>query len=78
MVRVPEITPARRSAMLAIVGGMMAAVYMDSMGMVDLSFGFPPGSAAEGALMAMTGAVAGYGVLLIFRVLRNLTARDRR
>jgi len=60
-----------------MVGGMMAASYLHSEGIVDLSYGFPRGGFAEGALIAMTGAVAGYGVLLAFRKLREFKTRDK-
>ena len=55
----------------------MAASYLDSEGIVDLSYGFPRGGFAEGALIAMTGAVAGCVVLLVFRKLRDFTTRDK-
>ena len=55
----------------------MAASYLDSEGIVDLSYGFPRGGFAEGALIAMTGAVAGYVVLLVFRKLRDFATRDK-
>ena len=52
-------SPTKRSVMIAVIGGMMAASYLDSQGILDLSFGFPQGGLAEGALMAITGALAG-------------------
>lgn len=55
----------------------MAASYLDSEGIVDLSYGFARGGFAEGALIAMTGAVTGYLVLLAFRKLRDFTTRDK-
>ncbi len=55
----------------------MAASYLDSKGIVDLSYGFPRGGLAEGALIAVTGAAAGYVVLLVFRKLRGLFTRDK-
>ncbi len=55
----------------------MAASYLDSEGIVDLSYGFPRGGFAEGALIAITGAVAGYGILLAFRKLRDFATRDK-
>ena len=55
----------------------MAASYLDSEGIVDLSYGFPRGGLAEGALIAITGALAGYGILLAFRKLRDFTTRDK-
>ena len=76
--RVAGMSPARRSVMVAIIGGMMAAAYLDSQGIVDLSYGFPRRGFAEGALMAITGATAGYAVLLAFRKLRDFVTRDRR
>lgn len=63
--------PQRRSVVVAILGGMMAAAYLHSQGVVDLSFGFPRGGFLEGAAMAITGAVAGYAVLFAFRLLRQ-------
>ncbi len=71
-------SPARRSVMVAIIGGMMAAAYLDSQGIVDLSYGCPRRGLAEGALMAITGATAGYAVLLAFRKLRDFVTRDKR
>ncbi len=68
-------SPARRSGVLSVIGGMMAASYLDSEDIVDLSYGFPPGGLAEGALIAVTGAVAGYVVLLVFRKLRDFATR---
>ncbi len=59
-----------------MIGGMMAAAYLDGAGVVDLGYGFPQGGFAEGALMAITGAVAGYAVLLAFRKLRDVVTRD--
>ncbi len=57
---------------------MMAATYLDSQGIVDLSYGFAEGGLIEGALMAITGALAGYAVLVAFRKLRDLAARDKK
>ena len=71
-------SPERRSELLAVIGGMMAAAYLDGEGIVELSYGFPQGGFAEGALMAITGAVAGYAVLLAFRKLRELVTRDEK
>ncbi len=71
-------SPERRSAMVAVIGGMMAAAYLDSEGFVDLGYGFPRGGLAEGALMAFTGALAGYAVLLAFRKLRDFATRDKK
>ncbi len=69
--------PPRRSVMVAIIGGMMAAAYLHSQGLADLGFGFPEGGFAEGALMAIIGAVAGYAALLVFRKLRDFSARGK-
>ena len=55
----------------------MAASYLHSEGIVDLSYGFPRGGFAEGALIAITGAVTGYVVLLAFRKLRDFATRDK-
>ncbi len=55
----------------------MAAGYLNSEGIVDLSFGFPPGSLVEGLAMVVTGALAGVAVLFAFRTLRGLVSRDR-
>jgi len=71
-------SPERRSELVAVIGGMMAAAYLDVEGVVKLSYGFPQGGFAEGALMAITGAVAGYAVLLAFRKLRDLVTRDEK
>ncbi len=71
-------SPKTRSVILAMMGGMMAAAYLDGRGVVDLSYGFGRGGFAEGALMALTGAIAGLAVLLVFRVLRNFTAGDEK
>ena len=67
---------ARLSVILAILGGMMAASYLDSAGAVDLGYGFVRGGFAAGALIAITGAVAGVAVLLVFRLLRGLRRSD--
>ncbi len=69
-------SPARRSVVLSMIGGMMAAAYLDGEGIVDLSYGFARGGLAEGAHMAISGAVAGYVVLLAFRKLRDFATRD--
>jgi hypothetical protein len=63
--------------MVAIIGGMMAAAYLHSQGIVDLGFGLPQGGFAEGALMAISGALAGYAVMLVFRKLRDFSARGK-
>jgi len=70
-------SPALRSVLLAVVFGMMAAAFLHERGVVDLSYGFPRGGALEGALMALTGGLAGYAILLVFRVLRGLTRRSK-
>ena len=70
--------PEVRSILLAILAGMMAAAYLDSAGRVDLSFGFPDGGPAEGALIAVTGAAGGAAVLLVFRGLRKLVRLARK
>lgn len=57
---------------------MMAATYLDSQGIVDLSYGFTEGGLIEGALMAITGALAGYTMLVAFRKLRDLAARGKK
>ncbi|MFQ5619731.1 MAG: hypothetical protein ACE5FR_12230 [Rhodospirillales bacterium] len=62
---------------MSIIGGMMAASYLDSEGIVDLGYGFPRGGFAEGAFIAISGAVAGYAVLLAFRKLRDFARRDK-
>ena len=69
--------PERRSVLMAVIGGMMAAAYLDIEGIVDLSFGFPQGGVVEGALMAIIGATVGYAVLFSFRKLRDLATRDK-
>ncbi len=76
--KIPKMSPERRSVMVAVVGGMMAASYLDNQGMVDLSYGFPEGGLAEGALMAITGALAGYAVVLAFRKLRDLATHHKK
>ncbi len=73
--RVRDMSPPRRSVVVAVIGGMMAAAYLNSQDVVDLSFGFPRGGLVEGVMMAMTGALAGFGVLLVFRLLRDLAER---
>ncbi len=71
-------SPKTRCVILAMMGGMMAAAYLDGRGVVDLSYGFERGGFAEGALTALTGAIAGLAVPLVFRVLRNFTAGDEK
>ncbi len=70
-------SPETRSVLVAAIGGMMAAAYLDVEGIVDLSFGFPQGGVVEGALMAIIGGTAGYAVLFSFRKLRDLATRDK-
>jgi predicted GNAT superfamily acetyltransferase len=64
--------------MVAIIGGMMAAAFLDSKGIVDLGYGFPRGGLAAGALIAITGSLAGYAVLLAFRKLRDFVTRNKK
>ena len=70
-------SPERRSVLVTVISGMMAAAYLDTEGIVNLSFGFPQGGVVEGALTAITGAMAGYAVLFSFRKLRDLVTRDK-
>ena len=46
-------------------------------GVVDLSYGFARGGVAEGVLLAMTGGLAGYAMLLAFRIIRGLASRAK-
>ncbi len=55
----------------------MAAAYLDTEGIVDVSFGFPQGGVVEGALTAITGATAGYAVLFSFRKLWDRVTGDK-
>ncbi len=71
-------SPSKRSVMVAIIGGMMAAAFLDSKGIVDLGYGFPRGGLAAGALIAITGSLAGYAVLLAFRKLRDFVTRNKK
>ncbi len=71
-------SPQRRSVLLAVIGGMMVAAYLDVEGIVDLSFGFPQGGVVAGALMAIAGAAAGCAVILSFRKLRDLVTRTKK
>ncbi len=64
--------------MLAVIGGMMAAAYLDVEGIVDLSFGFPQGGVVAGALMAISGAAVGCAIMLSFRKLRDLVTRNKK
>ncbi len=70
--------PDIRSLLLAVLAGMMAAAYLDSVGRVDLSFGFPDGGPAEGAVIALIGAAGGFAVLMAFRGLRKLVGQARK
>ena len=54
----------------------MAAAWLHGEGVVDLGYGFAEGGLAEGALMAVTGGLAGFAVLMVFRGLRKLVSRD--
>ena len=76
--RFPIISPATRSVLLAIIFGMMAASFLHVQGIVDLSYGFARGGALEGALMALTGGLGGYAMLLAFRKLRDLANRAKK
>jgi len=67
-----------RSIVLAVLGGMMLAGYLHTKGAVDLGFGFPQGSLAEGAFMTVTGAAGGYFLLIIFRKAKSLLKRNKR
>ena len=68
-------SPATRSVLLATICGMMAASFLHERGIVDLSYGFSREGLGEGALMALTGGLGGYAVLLAFRKLRDLANR---
>ena len=70
--------PEIRSFLIAVLAGMMAASYLDSAGKLDLSYGFPDGGLAEGALIALAGAVGGAAVLLAFWGLRKLARLARK
>jgi len=70
--------PEIRSFLIAVLAGMMAASYLDSAGKLDLSYGFPDGGLAEGALIALAGAVGGAAVLLAFRGLQKLARLARK
>lgn len=63
--------------LLSIMGGMMAAAFLHSRGVVDFSFGFPSGGIEEGALMAAIGGVGGYVVFVVFRLLQKLNKRAK-
>jgi len=47
----------------------MAASLLHVRKIVDLGFGFAPGSFGEGAAIAIVGAAAGAAVLTVFRML---------
>ena len=68
-------SPRLRSVLLAIICGMMAASFLHVRGFVDLRFGFSQGSLEEGALMALTGGLGGFAVLLTFRMIRRIAKR---
>ena len=53
----------------------MAGAWLHGEGVVDLGYGFAEGGFVEGALMALTGGLAGFAVLLVFRGLRKLVSR---
>ncbi len=55
----------------------MAASVLHVRGIVDLSYGFSRGGVLEGALMALTGGLGGYAILLAFRKLRDLANRSK-
>ena len=71
-------SPERRSVLVAAIGGMMAAAYIDVEGIVDLSFGFSRGGAVAGALMAITGAAVGFAVMFSFRKLRAFVTSGKK
>lgn len=73
-----KMTPQRRSVLIAVVGGMMGVSYLESQGVVDLSFGFPTGGLVEGLVIALTGALVGCAVLLTFRIVRDLASRSKK
>lgn len=71
-------SPEKRSVLVAAIGGMMAAAYLNSEGIVDLSFGFPRGGLVEGLIMVVAGSLAGCAILLAFRMLRDLSNDGRK
>lgn len=77
-VKAPVMSPATRSVLLALLGGMMAASFLHDQEIVNLSYGFSPGSLPEGVLMAVTGGLAGCALLLVFRKLRDLARYIRK
>lgn len=58
---------------VAMCGGGIAAIYLDSSGVVDLSYGLRE-SGTEGVIRAgstfLTGALPGYAVILGYRKIR--------
>lgn len=68
--------PETRSLGIAILAGMMAAAYLNSVGRVDFSFGYPHGGLVEGAAMAIIGGAGGAAVLFAFRFLRKYFERN--
>ena len=70
--------PATRSVLLAIICGMMASSFLHERGIVDLSYGFSKGGFLEGALIALTGGLGGYAILMAFRKLRDLANHARK
>ncbi len=56
----------------------MAASFLHVRGVMDLSYGFARGGALEGVLMALTGGLGGYAILLAFRLMRNLVNRAKK
>jgi len=65
-----------RSLLFAMLGGMMAASLLHVRKVVDLSFGFAPGTLGEGAAIAIVGAAAGAAVLLAFRKVSEMRGGD--
>ncbi len=63
-----------RSVLLAAAGGMMAAAFLHTKGVVDIGFGFPSGGFMEGAAIAIIGAAGGYAMIYVFRKLRQFTS----
>ncbi len=55
----------------------MAASVLHVRGIVDLSYGVSRGGVLDGALMALTGGLGGYAILLAFRKLRDLANRSK-
>lgn len=69
-------SPKTRSVLLAMIGGMMAAAFLHSEGILDLGFGFPRGGLIEGASVAIAGSLAGCALLFAYRKLRGSSSRD--